>query len=65
MSSSKALLKGINDAIKQQKYGEAIGMSRDFLKTEPKSYQWLVNLISPLGPYYLMHDQIAMVLIQV
>ena len=39
MSNSKALLKAINDAIRQQKFDDAIEKAQDFLKKEPKSYQ--------------------------
>ncbi|KAH6606172.1 superkiller 3 [Trichoderma cornu-damae] len=37
--ASKAALKGINDAVRQQKFDDAIDKARDFLKKEPKSYQ--------------------------
>ncbi|EHK23341.1 uncharacterized protein TRIVIDRAFT_56084 [Trichoderma virens Gv29-8] len=39
MASSKAALKGINDAVRQQKFDDAIEMARDFLKKEPSNYQ--------------------------
>ncbi|KAK5995694.1 Superkiller protein 3 [Cladobotryum mycophilum] len=39
MSSSKAVLKAINDAIRQQKIDDAIEKSLEFLKKEPKNYQ--------------------------
>ncbi|KAL7790272.1 hypothetical protein V8C37DRAFT_182235 [Trichoderma ceciliae] len=37
--ASKAALKGINDAVRQQKFDDAIEKARDFLKKEPKNYQ--------------------------
>ncbi|RFU80762.1 superkiller 3 [Trichoderma arundinaceum] len=37
--ASKAALKGINDAVRQQKFDEAIDKAQDFLKKEPKNYQ--------------------------
>lgn len=39
MSSSKAVLRAINDAIKQQKFDDAIEQADAFLKKEPKNYQ--------------------------
>lgn len=39
MSSSKALLKSINDAIRQQKFDDAIDQAQGYLKKDPKSYQ--------------------------
>jgi superkiller protein 3 len=39
MSGSKAILKSINDAIKQQKFDDAIEKAEAFLKKEPKNYQ--------------------------
>jgi superkiller protein 3 len=39
MSGSKAILKSINDAIKQQKFDDAIEKAETFLKKEPKNYQ--------------------------
>jgi superkiller protein 3 len=37
--SSKAILKSINDAIRQQQYGDAVAKARSFLEKEPKNYQ--------------------------
>jgi superkiller protein 3 len=37
--SSKAILKSINDAIRQQQYGEAVDKAKSFLEKEPKNYQ--------------------------
>ncbi|AEO59944.1 hypothetical protein MYCTH_2308658 [Thermothelomyces thermophilus ATCC 42464] len=39
MSGTKALLKGINEAIKQQKWTEAIEAAEDVLQKDPKNYQ--------------------------
>ncbi|CAM1503836.1 Fc.00g014270.m01.CDS01 [Cosmosporella sp. VM-42] len=39
MSGSKAILKAINDAIRQQKFDDAITQAQDFLKKESKNYQ--------------------------
>ncbi|POS72650.1 tetratricopeptide [Diaporthe helianthi] len=44
MSSSKAALKAIADAVKQQKYDDALQQARDFTQREPKNYQALVLL---------------------
>ncbi|GJN71511.1 hypothetical protein Purlil1_1735 [Purpureocillium lilacinum] len=44
MSSSKALLKSINDAIRQQKFDDAIDQAQGYLKKDPKSYQALIFL---------------------
>lgn len=44
MSSSKAALKSIADAVKQQKYDDALQQARDFTQREPKNYQALVLL---------------------
>lgn len=48
MSNSKALLKAINDAIRQQKFDDAIEKSQEFLQKEPKSYQGSVLSIPAL-----------------
>lgn len=37
--SSKAALKAINEAVRQQKYDEVIEKAREFLKKEPKNHQ--------------------------
>ncbi|PTB55493.1 hypothetical protein M431DRAFT_493927 [Trichoderma harzianum CBS 226.95] len=37
--SSKAALKGIADAVRQQKFDDVIEKARDFLKKEPNNYQ--------------------------
>lgn len=39
MSGSKAALKAINDAIRQQKFDDAIEKAQEFLKKEHKNYQ--------------------------
>lgn len=39
MSSSKAALKAIADAVKQQKYDDALEQAQDFIQREPKNYQ--------------------------
>ncbi|KAH7157129.1 hypothetical protein EDB81DRAFT_414037 [Dactylonectria macrodidyma] len=39
MSGSKATLKAINDAIRQQKFEDAISQAQEFVKKEPKNYQ--------------------------
>lgn len=39
MSSSKAQMKAIGDAIRQQKFDDAIEKSEAFLKKEQKNYQ--------------------------
>ena len=39
MSGSKAVLKAINDAVRQQKFDDVISKAQDFLKKEPKNYQ--------------------------
>jgi superkiller protein 3 len=38
MSGTKALLKGINEAIKQQKWDEAIEAAEDVFQKDPKNY---------------------------
>ncbi|KAK7700700.1 Superkiller protein 3 [Diaporthe eres] len=44
MSSSKAALKAIADAVKQHKYDDALQQARDFTQREPRNYQALVLL---------------------
>ncbi|ROW15637.1 hypothetical protein VPNG_02051 [Cytospora leucostoma] len=44
MSSSKAALKAIADAVKQQKYDDALEQAQEFIQREPKNYQALVLL---------------------
>ncbi|PSR79861.1 hypothetical protein BD289DRAFT_374958 [Coniella lustricola] len=44
MSSSKAAVKAIGDAIKQQNFDDAITRAQDFLQQEPKNYNALVFL---------------------
>ncbi|PNY23415.1 Superkiller protein 3, partial [Tolypocladium capitatum] len=39
MANSKAVLKAINDAIRQQKFDDAIGKTQEFMKKEPRNYQ--------------------------
>ncbi|KAK7431520.1 Superkiller protein 3 [Neonectria magnoliae] len=39
MSGSKAALKAINDAIRQQKFDDAVTQAQEFLKKESKNYQ--------------------------
>lgn len=39
MSSSKAALKAINDAIREKKFEEALEKAQAFLKKEPNNYQ--------------------------
>lgn len=39
MSGTKALLKGINEAIKQRKWDEAIEAAEDVFQKDPKNYQ--------------------------
>lgn len=43
MSSSKSVLKAINEAIRQQKYDDAITKAENFLQKEPKNYQGCVS----------------------
>lgn len=43
MSGSKAILKAINDAIRQQKFDDAISQAQDFLQKEAKNYQAYVD----------------------
>ncbi|CAK7266032.1 Superkiller protein 3 [Sporothrix epigloea] len=43
-SSTKAQLKAIGEALKQQNFDEAIQKARDVLETDPKSYQALIFL---------------------
>lgn len=38
-SGTKAQLKAIGEALKQQNFDEAIQKARDVLETDPKSYQ--------------------------
>lgn len=44
MSGSKAALKAINEAIRSQKFDDAIEKAQDFLKRETKNYQGCVSL---------------------
>lgn len=44
MSSSKAALKAINEAIKQQKFDAVIQQAQDFLQKEPRNYNALTFL---------------------
>lgn len=44
MASSKAALKAINDAIKQQSFDSAIQQAQDFLQREPRNYNALAFL---------------------
>ncbi|KAG6040340.1 hypothetical protein E4U41_000846 [Claviceps citrina] len=44
MASTKAALKSINDAIRGQKYDDAIELARSLVKRDPRSYQGLVFL---------------------
>lgn len=39
MSGVKALLKAVNDAIKQQKWDDAIEATEDVFQKDPKNYQ--------------------------
>lgn len=39
MSGTKALLKAINDALKQQKWDVAIEAAEDVFQKDPKNYQ--------------------------
>ncbi|OAA73587.1 Tetratricopeptide-like helical [Cordyceps fumosorosea ARSEF 2679] len=39
MSGSKAALKGINEAVKSQKFDDAIAKSQDLLRKDPQNYQ--------------------------
>lgn len=39
MSGVKAALKSINDAIRGQKYDDAIVQAKDLVKRDPKNYQ--------------------------
>lgn len=39
MSNLKAMLKSINDAIRGQKFDEAIAKAHELLQKEPRSYQ--------------------------
>ncbi|KAG6018127.1 hypothetical protein E4U54_002737 [Claviceps lovelessii] len=44
MASAKAALKSINDAIRGQKYDDAVELAKSLVKRDPKSYQGLVFL---------------------
>ncbi|KOS17934.1 Superkiller protein 3 [Escovopsis weberi] len=44
MSGSKTLLKAINDAIRSQRYDDAVEKAQELLKKDPKSYQGLIFL---------------------
>ncbi|KAG6011065.1 hypothetical protein E4U21_000096 [Claviceps maximensis] len=44
MASAKAALRSINDAIRGQKYDDAVELARSLVKRDPKSYQGLVFL---------------------
>lgn len=44
MSGVKAALKSINDAIRGQKYDDAIVQAKDLVKRDPKNYQGLIFL---------------------
>lgn len=44
MSSSKAALKAIVEAVKQQKFDDALEQAQDFIQREPKNHQALVLL---------------------
>lgn len=46
MSSTKALLKGVNEAIKAQKWDDAIQQAQGILEKEPKNYQALAFLVA-------------------
>jgi superkiller protein 3 len=39
MSGTKAALKGINDAIRQQKFDDAVSKARDLVEKDSKNYQ--------------------------
>lgn len=39
MSGTKALLKAINEAIRQQKWDDAIEAAKDVFQKDPKNYQ--------------------------
>jgi superkiller protein 3 len=39
MSGTKAALKAINDAIRQQKFDDAVTKAQELLEKGPKSYQ--------------------------
>lgn len=41
--SSKAALKAINEAVRQQQFDEAIEKAQEFLKKEPKNHQGCVR----------------------
>lgn len=43
MSGSKAALKAINDAIRQQKFDDAVAQAQEFIKKESKNYQGYRN----------------------
>lgn len=49
MSGSKAVLKAINDAIRQQKFDDAISQAQEFLQKESKNYQAYVHLLRDLA----------------
>lgn len=44
MASAKAALKSINDAIRGQKYDDAVELAKSLVKRDPKSYQGCVFL---------------------
>ncbi|KAG5985178.1 hypothetical protein E4U55_000814 [Claviceps digitariae] len=44
MASAKAALKSINDAIRGQKYDDAVELAKSLVKRDPKSYQGFVFL---------------------
>lgn len=39
MSGTKATLKAINDAIRQQKFEDAVSKAKELLEKDPKNYQ--------------------------
>ena len=39
MSGTKAALKAINDAIRQQKFDDAVSKAKELMEKDPKNYQ--------------------------
>ncbi|KAK0384382.1 hypothetical protein NLU13_8469 [Sarocladium strictum] len=54
--SSKAILKSINDAIRQQQYGDAANKAKAFLEKEPKNYQGHIFLAFALDKQGILDE---------
>lgn len=56
MSTSKAALKAITEAIKQQKWDDAVQQAQDFLRKEPRNYNALTFLAFALDKKHNLDD---------